>query len=180
MTHYIALLYSVFLGKGKRVIMADLREMAETMGLKDVRTVLATGNLIFRTDKQHLLALSETLEQKFVEQFDRPISMILRTADDWRQLLADNPFPTESIDDPSHVTVRVMREPVTAAAVSKLEQWRTGAEQVRVVNGNLWVYFGAGIGQSKLGAALSPERMGGIGTVRNWNTVLKIAASVPD
>ncbi|MEQ8206035.1 MAG: DUF1697 domain-containing protein, partial [Woeseia sp.] len=162
MSRYVALLYSIVLGKGKRVIMADLRELATTMGLRNARTVLATGNLIFDARKQRLSALSESLEQEFAQQFGRPIAIILRTADDWQQLLADNPFPKQSIDDPSHVTVRVMREPVTEAAVNKLKKWQTDAEQIRVVNGHLWVYFGAGIGQSKLGGALSPERMGGI------------------
>ncbi|RUU52055.1 DUF1697 domain-containing protein, partial [Mesorhizobium sp. M2C.T.Ca.TU.009.01.2.1] len=47
MQTYVALLYSIILSEGRRVVMADLKAMAEEQGLKNVRTLVATGNLVF-------------------------------------------------------------------------------------------------------------------------------------
>ncbi|WP_292238803.1 DUF1697 domain-containing protein, partial [Mesorhizobium sp.] len=47
MRTYVALLYSIILGEGRRVVMSELKAMAEAIGLKNVRTLVATGNLVF-------------------------------------------------------------------------------------------------------------------------------------
>lgn len=44
---YVALLHSIVLGAGRRVVMADLRRMAEDIGYMDCRTLVSTGNLVF-------------------------------------------------------------------------------------------------------------------------------------
>lgn len=55
MNDYVALLHSIVLGAGKRLIMADLRALAEELGFTDCRTLVATGNLVFAL-KRHLSA----------------------------------------------------------------------------------------------------------------------------
>ncbi len=47
METYVALLHSIVLSPGKRVVMADLKAMAEGLGLRNARTLAATGNLVF-------------------------------------------------------------------------------------------------------------------------------------
>ncbi|TIX36354.1 MAG: DUF1697 domain-containing protein, partial [Mesorhizobium sp.] len=44
MQTYVALLYSIVLGEGRRVVMSDLKAMAESLGLNNPRTLVATGN----------------------------------------------------------------------------------------------------------------------------------------
>ena len=55
MTTYVALLHSIVLGPGKRLLMADLKAMAEALGFRAPRTLVATGNLIFEAEAAPLV-----------------------------------------------------------------------------------------------------------------------------
>ncbi|MEW6631958.1 MAG: DUF1697 domain-containing protein, partial [Pseudomonadota bacterium] len=96
MQTYVALLYSIILGEGRRVVMADLKAMAEQVGLKNVRTLVATGNLVFEVRASETSKLEQKLEAAFEKTFGRHVDIIVRGADDWLRLAAANPFRAES------------------------------------------------------------------------------------
>ncbi len=173
MTIYVALLYSIVLGPGRRVVMADLKAMATALGLREPRTVAATGNLVFSARRTPPAKLEARLEAAFAGTFGRHVDFVVRSAADWRRLVASNPFPRESETDPSHVIAQVSRAPATEAQVEALCPYAVEGEQVVVAAGTLWLYFPHGIARSKLAAAITPRRVG-IGTARNWNTVRRL------
>ena len=62
MATYVALLYSIGLGEGRRLVMADLRAMASKLGLEAPRTLIATGNLLFEANGVTVRQLEARLE----------------------------------------------------------------------------------------------------------------------
>ncbi|WP_417582530.1 DUF1697 domain-containing protein [Pelagibacterium sp.] len=174
MTRFVGLLYSISLPQGKRVLNEPLRTLLETLGYRNVRTLLATGNVVFDAKDTDARALEKTIEPAFAEMFGRHIDFIVREGDRWQALVQGNPFPEQSKSEGSRVAVRVMRASVTSAAQTLIVERAGNAEIVRFVDGDPWIYFGDGIGRSKLAAVLTPKRTG-VGTARNWNTVKKIA-----
>jgi len=175
METYVALLYSIILDTHRRVVMADLRAMAKRLGFASPRTVVATGNLIFEAAHTPIGELEERLEAGFRGKFGRHVDMLLRNAHGWRRLAAGNPFVEEAQADGSRVIVRVMREPLAADAVERFAPYLGNGERVAVVDGDLWLHFTGQPSLSKLVPALTAKRLG-IGTMRNWNTVARIAA----
>jgi len=175
---YVALLYSIILGEGRRVVMSDLRRMAEDLGLHAPRTLVATGNLVFETEIASVPELEALLETAFEKTFGRHVDIIVRGAPDWRLLPAGNPVPGEAETDGSRVIVRVGRKPLDDGAAASLQPYLTDGERVRIVSGDLWVYFGGQPSQSRLPGALTPKRLGGVGTLRNWNTVRRLGEIV--
>ena len=177
MQTYVALLYSIILGEGRRLVMTDLKAMAEELGLKKVRTLVATGNLVFETPATAVADLEQRLEAAFEKTFGRHVVIIVRTAEDWLKLAAGNPFPGESAEAGDQVAVRVMRKPAPVDAVAALEAYAAADEKVMSVGGDIWVVFSRERPSSRLLAATSHKRLG-IGTSRNWNTVRKLAEMV--
>jgi uncharacterized protein (DUF1697 family) len=177
MQSYVALLYSIVLGEGRRVVMADLKAMAEDLGLKNPLTLAATGNLVFETQATPVAVLEERLEAGFEQAFGRHVHIIVRDALDWRTLAAGNPFPEESIVSADHVAVRVMRQPVSVEAVAALEAYVAEDEKMRAVGGDIWILLSRRTPNSRLLAAAGHKRLG-IGTSRNWNTVRKLAEKI--
>jgi uncharacterized protein (DUF1697 family) len=173
MSSYIALLYSIVLGPGRRVVMAELRAMAAGLGLGDPRTLVATGNLVFTAARTTASKLEGKLEPAFAARFGRHVDIIVRSAADWRRLVAGNPFPKQSAADPAHVVAQVTRAPVDEDAAESLRRYAVEGERIAVVDGDLWLWFPHGIGTSKLAAAITRKRVG-IGTARNWNTVRRL------
>lgn len=175
MNSYVALLYSIVLGEGRRVVMADLRAMAEHLGCVAPRTLVATGNLVFDAPETPPAEIEAKLESAFAATFGRHVDIIVRSADDWLQLAAGNPFATAAEDDPTHVHVRVMRAPLSRAVLDDLRAYCSNGERVERVGGDLWVDFQGQASESKLLGALTTKRLG-VGTMRNWNTVRRLGA----
>ncbi|GAA2872547.1 uncharacterized protein (DUF1697 family) [Aminobacter niigataensis] len=178
MTTYVALLYSIVLGPGRRVIMSDLRDMAVDLGLANPRTLVATGNLVFEAEGKSVATLERELEAAFAQKFGKHVDIIVRDAAAWLKLVAANPFPEESEREPDQVGVRVMREPVTPDVIERLLPYVAADERLTSVDGDIWIYFSRSAGSSRLLGALTPKRAGGIGTSRNWNTVRRLGDMV--
>lgn len=170
MTVYVALLHSIILGAGRRVVMSDLRATAERIGFRSPRTLVATGNLVFDADQGSAAEVEKALEQAFSEDFGKPVDIIARTAEDWLALADGNPFCAANDAEAQNIVVRVMRAPLADDIPSTLQRRSSGGEQIRLVKGDLWIHFPCKPSESKLLSALTTKRLGP-GTFRNWNTV---------
>jgi uncharacterized protein (DUF1697 family) len=169
MTTYVALLYSIILPKG-RLVMADLKDLAETLGLENPRTVLATGNLVFEAKGATVAKLERQIEAAFEKRFGKHIDIIIRTATEWRDTLAANPFSDTGEDT---VAVRIQRDRLDETILDVLKPYCPDSETIRVANGDLWIRYGGKPGESRLNSALTKKRLG-IGTSRVWNTVQRL------
>ncbi|MBU1374399.1 MAG: DUF1697 domain-containing protein [Alphaproteobacteria bacterium] len=175
MTAYVALLYSITLGRERRLRNADWLQVLEGLGLERPRTFLATGNAVFETTRTSISKLETRLEDAFEQAFGKRIDTIVRTAAAFQRLMAANPFPEETERDPAHIAVRVMRRPIGEAAFADLAARASPREKVALVDGDLWIYTPEPPGTSRVVARLSRERSG-IGTIRGWGTVRRLAA----
>jgi uncharacterized protein (DUF1697 family) len=178
-TSCIALLRAINLGGLNRVGMADLRELMTSLGLEEVTTLLQSGNAVFRSDKT-ADSLEQLLERAAEKQFGSRIEFFVRTAAEWKAMIAANPFPAEAKSDPAHLLAVALKSAPAAAKVTALQKAITGREVVRAKGRCAYIVYPDGIGRSKLTNALIEKTLGTRGTARNWNTVLKLAALAAD
>ncbi len=171
---HVALLYSIVLTAERRVVMADLRAMAEELGFAGPATLVSSGNLVFAAPKRVAVStIEKRLETAFAPRFGRHIDIIVTSATEWRALVAANPFRAEGEAAPTSVHVRVQRDRLSADAAAGLGSYLTQGERIAVVDGHLWMHFPGRSSESKLAGQLTPKRLG-IGTARNWNTVRRL------
>ena len=171
----IALLRSMVIGK-RRVSGADVRALAEAAGGTDARSVIATGNVVFRSRKAPA-TLEREMEAACAAAFGQPTEIVVKTADEWRTLLAANPFSKQAGTAPARVLVWAMREPLPDAGLDQLRRRASPDETVvRTACGDIYMWFGGDIEASKLPAGFGLKSLGAVGTNRNWNTVMKITA----
>ena len=174
MTTHVALLRGVNLAGHKSVAMADLRAWAEALGLLDVRTLLQSGNLVFRGGTKRGPALEAALEAAAARKLGLESDVFVRTAEELDAIVARNPFPDAAKRDPAHLVVVFLKAPA-AAALAALRAAIPGREELKADGRQLYIVYPDGIGTSKLNAALIDRKLGISGTARNWNTVLKLA-----
>ena len=173
----IALLRSMVIGK-RRVSGADVRALAEAAGGTDARSVIATGNVVFRSRKAPA-TLEREMEAACAAAFGQPTEIVVKTADEWRALLAANPFSKQAGTAPARVLVWAMREALPDAGLDQLRRRASPDETVvRTACGDIYMWFGGDIDASKLPAGFGLKSLGAVGTNRNWNTVMKLAAMV--
>jgi uncharacterized protein (DUF1697 family) len=172
---YIALLRGINVGGRNKVAMAELRSLAESLGLKEARTLLQSGNLVFKASRRTATALERLLEVETERRLGLGIAFVVRSAVEWDTIVASNPFPKQAESDPSHLLVMPLKTQPRSDAVVALQSAISGSETVRADGRQLYLVYPDGIARSKLTNALIERKLGCGGTARNWNTVLKLA-----
>ncbi len=172
----MALLRAVNLPGHQPVAMAGLRELPTGLGLADARTLLQSGNLVFRSAGRAPAQLETLLEAEAEKRLGLRTDFFVRTAKEWQALVAANPFPAEAQDDPGHLLVVFLKDAPTPAAVEALRAAIVGRERVEAVGRQAYFVYPDGVGRSRLTTALIEKKLGTRGTGRNWNTVLKLHA----
>lgn len=165
MTAYVALVRGVNLVGRTTLKMADLKAIATKAGLANVRTFIASGNLLFVSNEpeQELRVL---LEGRLKAHLSKEVRVLLRSADEIAAVAKANPFP----DEPgNNVQVFFLNDPPPRdllASVRNLDD-----EQVAAGSREVFVAYGKkGIGRSRLKIPAADA-----GTARNMNTVAKLA-----
>ncbi len=159
---------------GVRAPVGALRAMAESLGLENPRTLQASGNLVVGSDRDPV-DLEAAVEAEMTRRFDLDIAAMVRTPDQWAALIAANPFPNEAAAHPAKVQAMVMKAGIAPGAPEAVRALAQDGERVEAAGDVLYFWFPNGQGQSAIFRKATP-RMLGLGTGRNWNTVLKLAA----
>ncbi len=176
MSVFVALLRAVNLGGSTQVAMSDLRDRVMALGFEDVRSLLNSGNLVFRARETDPGRVERRLDGEVAPGLGARSEFFVRSAAEWREVVAANPFPREAADDPGHLIATFLKDAPGAAAWQSLTAAITGRERVRGDGRQAYIVYPDGVGRSKLTAVLIERQLGTRGTSRNWNTVRKLDA----
>lgn len=163
MPTYIALLRAVNVGGTGKLPMAELREMCAEIGFQDVRTYIASGNVVFRSAKS-AAQVKQALEARLAEYAGKPVGVAVRSGADLARVLAGNPFAGAA---PNRVVAIFLDDPPPPDALDAVRHRRD--EQIALGEREIYVHYGDGMADSKL--VIPAARTG---TARNMNTVAKL------
>lgn len=179
----MALLRGVNVGGRNRLAMADLREIIESLGHRQVRTYIQSGNALFTTDEdgptQDGSALAVKIRDRIAERRGLDVDVMVRDRDDLEAIVAGVPFPGV---DPRRLQVAFLSDPPTRGAARALESIEAAPEAVRVDGTVAYLHLPNGVGRSVLAPQVE-RRLMVRATVRNLATVrtlLAMADSPPD
>lgn len=176
MTTYIGLLRAINLGVHNKIAMADLRQLLNNLEFEDPKTLVLSGNIVFGAATQPAARLGRLLQGETATHLGVTTEFFVRTAKEWRAIIAANPFPAEAKRDPGHLVMMCLKDTPPPAAVKALQAAIRGREVVKAKGPQAYFVYPDGIGRSKLTIALIERILGTRGTARNWNTVTKLGA----
>jgi uncharacterized protein (DUF1697 family) len=171
----VALLRAVNLGGSTQVSMGDLRDHLTASGFTEVRTLLQSGNVVFQTNLRTRAAIEHHIEGVIAKFRGASATCFVRSAKEWQSVLDRNPFAREASQDPGRMTVLVLKETPPAMAWGALQRAISGREVVAGAGDHGYVVYPDGQGRSKLTLDRIERALGVVGTIRNWNTVSKVA-----
>ena len=163
MTTYIALLRAVNVGGTGKLPMAELRALCEAVGFRNVRTYIASGNVVFESAAS-ATKVKAALEAPLQRYAGKPVGVVVRTGAEMAQVLAANPFPDAA---PNRAVAIFLDEPPPADAVESARH-RTD-EKIALGTREIYVHYGDGMADSKLVIPAAKA-----GTARNLNTIAKL------
>src|SRR5262245_58234384 len=143
MARFAALLRAVNLGPHNKISMADLKRVAEGSGLGNARTLLQSGNLTFEATgaKSKSAALEKLLEGALAKELGLKTPVVVRSAEEWRAALDDNPFVKEAKADPSHTVLMALKAKVEKRALAALVSAIVGREQMKLGGQHLYLVY---------------------------------------
>ena len=163
MTAFVALLRAVNVGGTGTLPMRDLVAMCKHAGYRNVRTYIASGNVVFSTRAKES-AVKAALEKALEAYAGKPVGVLVRAADELAAVLAGNPFP----DAPPNKVVAIFLDKAPDPGAADAATGRKN-EVVRPSTREIYVHYPDGLGRSKLKIPAAAQ-----GTARNMNTIAKL------
>jgi uncharacterized protein (DUF1697 family) len=164
MTKYVALLRAVNVGGTGKLPMSELRAMCESIAFANVRTYIASGNVIFESDRSEAAVKAE-LERCLQAYAGKPVGVLIRTGPELAAILAGNPFQSAA---PNRTVAIFLDAPPPADTLAGVSGQQT--EEIALGKREIYVHYGNGMAESKLKIRAATS-----GTARNMNTVAKLA-----
>jgi len=165
MTAFVALLRAVNVGGTGKLPMTELTAMCEACGFADVKTYIASGNVVFTTRKGEA-AVQKALAAALQDYAGKPVGVLVRTAAEMAAVLAANPFPQAAPNRTVAIFLDAPPPRGCLAAATHVVQ-----ETMALGQREIYVHYGDGMADSKLKIPAAAA-----GTARNMNTVAKLAA----
>jgi uncharacterized protein (DUF1697 family) len=149
-------------GTGK-LPMAKLRTMCEAVGFTNVRTYIASGNVVFDS-KLAEASVKSRLERCLEEYAGKPVGVAVRTSEELAQVLTANPFKSAA---PNRTVAIFLDTPPPADALTYASGQRE--EEMALGAREIYVHYNNGMADTKLKIPAART-----GTARNMNTVAKL------
>ena len=179
MPHYIAFLRAINVG-GHVVRMERLRLLFEELGFARVETFIASGNVVFESSSTDAAGLEAKIGHHLQTALGYEVATFLRTDAEIRRIAKHAAFSATVLNAEGSMlyVVFLPREPV-AAAHAELMKWQSEIDAFYLHARELYWLVRRGRGESKLTAARLERVLGMPATVRNVNTVRRLAAKYP-
>lgn len=170
---YIAFLRGVNIG-GHQVKMAELKKVLESMKLKDVATLIASGNVSFEAPELDEAKLADKMEAALEKKFGFAIPVMVRTKGEIQDIVASDPFKDIKMNDDVRRYVTFLKRP----HASKLKiPYIAGKNEFRIIKlAKREIYSVLEIVDAKTVDLMGmiEKEFGKEVTTRNWNTVVKM------
>lgn len=170
---YIVLLRGVMpSGKNRIPKMSLLREVLEEGGFEEVRTYIQSGNIVLRS----ALSPEETGEKVsslIRENIGADLSVVVKTAEEIRQVLEGNPFVAEKYDM-ARLFFTLFNDTLDRAKAQELADQDFGEEEFAYTDHAMYMYLPRDASRSKLSNNFLERKLKITTTTRNLNTLKRL------
>ena len=172
---YVALLRGINVGGKNKLQMASLKKRLEELGFPNVSTYIASGNVIFESDKpadEIKAQLEKVLAESF--KFDDEFIKVLVLARNQLQAVIDKK-PEDFGEQPEkYHSDAIFLIGIDSASVMKLFNPREGVDKVWPGNGVIYSQrLSSQRTKSRLSKIMATPEYKSM-TIRNWNTTIKL------
>lgn len=171
-SRHVALIRGINVGKAKRIAMADLKELVESLGYRDVATLLNSGNVVFSGAAKGDAAAR--IEKAIAAKAGFSARVLVLSASDVATIAEENPFG-KLATDPSRFLVTVPNDPKALRLLAPLTKERWEPDALALGSRAAYLWCPSGILKSPVLEAVS-RALRDECTSRNWATMAKLLA----
>ncbi len=174
LSRYAAFLRGINVGGHSIIKMEELRKAFESLGFRGVKTVLASGNVLFEAPQESTTVLSQKIAGKLDDLLGREIIAIVRPIEELRALESGKPFKSIGVSSGARLFVTFVAEDVKSNDISGLPTG-DGFRILSFSDGTICsvLYDRPGTDTVQLMGAIE-KAFGRKVTTRSWDTIIKL------
>jgi uncharacterized protein (DUF1697 family) len=173
MPEYVVLLRGINVG-GKSLKMGPLVELFEAMNLREVRTYIQSGNVLFSATAKDAGNIKERLQARIAEQFGLEVTVILRTREELRKVIENNPLLEAGSREVERMHVTFLEEEPNSKPPADLPGAQGTMDEFSIAGKEVYLYCPGGYGKTVYSNSYFEKSLGVKATTRNWRTVNKL------
>jgi len=155
----------------KKIRMADLRSLYESLGLLNVQTYVQSGNVVFDSAETDRAKLSEMIEAKIMVSYGFSVPVFIVDVAHLEQVIQTNPFTRQRNEDPAKLHVTFLQRPPLDEKLRAFVSPKSGDDEYFIGAQVVFLFCPDGYGRTKLTNNLFEQKLKVPATTRNWNTV---------
>ena len=173
---YVAFLRGINVGGQALIKMIDLKKAFEKMGFEQVRTLLASGNVVFECEQTEIKTLSQDIASVLKKEFGSNINVVIRNMDDLKKLQSSEPFKGIKVTQSIRLYVTFLSEKTKPRTIKI--PYTSPRNEFQILRATPMEVFSVldlskGKGTTEVVNMLEKE-FGANLTTRIWNTILKV------
>lgn len=172
MKTYVALFRGINVGGNNVLPMKELVAVLESIGARNVRTYIQSGNAVFQSEETDASLLSGRIRGAIRKNFGFEPQVLVMEAEELAKALGSNPFP-EAESEPKTLHLYFLASVPGKPDLDALESLKGEREHYVLQDSVFYLHAPDGIGRSKL-AANAEKLLGVPATARNWRTASRI------
>jgi len=174
MKKYISMLRGINVSGQKKIRMEELKTLYNSLNFKNIKTYIQSGNVIFESPDSDISELANKIENKIKQTFGFSVTVIIRTKNEFHNLIVSNPFYGERKEDIKKLHVTFLSATPSASSLREIDKFKDKSDQMVIVGKEIYLFCPNGYGRTKLTNSFFEKKLNVSATTRNWKTVNKL------
>jgi len=178
MQTYIALLRGINVSGQKKINMNELLSYMEEVGLKDTKTYIQSGNLIFNSELRSQ-ELKNLIQNKIEKEYNFFVPVLIFTKNETDLIIEQNPYIKPHVDI-KFIYVTFLTEKPSNESTEEIKDYKKSNDEFIIRGKVIYIYCPGGYGRTKLTNNFFEKKLNVTATTRNWKTTLKFKEIAED
>jgi uncharacterized protein (DUF1697 family) len=175
METYIAILRGINVSGKNKILMAELKDLLETLQFSQISTYIQSGNIVFQYHaNSNTLQLATTIEEAISLKYGYRVPVIVLCLEELQQTIERNSFLTDPTIDPTKLHVTFLATPPSTDKIALMSQLSFLPDKFYIIDKQVYLHCPINYGETKLSNQFFENKLKVKATTRNWNTTLKL------
>lgn len=175
MNKQIALLRGINVGGKRKILMADLRSLLETLGFSNVITYIQSGNVIFDSiNNISNSKLSEIIHNAILDKFGFEVPVITRARSEFQEIINRNPFYNSDEMNINNLFLTLLKDKPEEDDCEKIDSRNFEPDKFLISEKEIFLFCEGQYHKSKMTNNFFEKKLKVSATSRNWKTILKL------
>ena len=174
MKTYISMIRGINVSGQKKIKMNELKLLYESLNFQNVVTYIQSGNIIFEQTDSEYSVLSKNIEEKILGAFGFNVTVFIRTVNDLKKIVKNNPFLKKREKDINKLHVTFLSHKPSQSLTDEIDILKYKPDEFYLNENEIYLFCPNGYGRTKLSNNFFERKLKVSATTRNWKTLNKL------